>query len=253
MAEYTEHLYCDTFPYVSAATLIGCCKAADGMAEDDDRVLDAIEDASTVLYYLTGRQFAGTCTATVRPNCLKGSCWCGCTPHQVNLGVWPVTELISVTYQGVTYEGTDATNLFHINDWHYLARNDGDRFLSGNQWALTGGPHDNLSPDGFVFEATVEHGIKIPRLLTRAAKALACQFIEACCDGDECKLPTRVTQVVRSGISMDIASVTDLLKDGRTGIYAVDMAIQVFNPSKLQSPSFAWHPVWSNPGRRVGT
>lgn len=252
MADYTDHLYCDTFPYITPAQLINCCKATNGMEEDDDRVLDAIDDASTVLYYLTGKQFAGTCQATVRPACLSGSCWCGCTPHQVNLGVWPVTELISVRYGGTLYSGADATALFHINDWHYLARNDGERFLSGNQWAQAGGSHDNASPDGYVFEATVAHGIKIPRLMTRATRALACQFIEGCC-GDNCELPARVRQVVRSGITMDIASVTDMLREGKTGIYEVDLAIQVFNPSKLQSPSFAWSPVWSKPGRRVGT
>lgn len=251
MAEYTDHLYCDTFPYITPAQLSGC-KAADGMADNDDRILDAIDDASTVLYYLTGKQFAGTCQATVRPGCLSGSCWCGCTPHQVNLGVWPVTELISVRYGGTLYTGSAATDLFHINDWHYLARNDGERFLSGNQWAQAGGVHDNASPDGYVFEATVKHGIKIPRLMTRATKALACQFIEASC-GKECDLPARVTSVVRAGISMNIASVVDLLNDEKTGIYEVDLAIHVFNPSKLQSPSFAWHPVWSNPSRRVGT
>lgn len=248
MAEYTDHLYCDTYPYVTPAELIACCQDATDMEEDDPAVLDAIADASLVLYYLTGKQFAGTCTTTVRPACLKGGCVCGCSPRQVNLGIWPVTELISVRYGGTLYEDADATDLFHINDFHYIARNDGELFLSGNQWAVAGSAEDNET-NGNVFEVTVSHGLKIPRLLTRATRALACQFVSACADRP-CKLPERVTSVVRQGISMDIANVADMLKDGRTGIYEVDLAIQVFNPSKLQSPSFAWHPVWSNSGRR---
>lgn len=238
MADYTDHLLCETFPYVTADELMTCCKNADGMDADDPRILDAIEDASTVVYYLTGRQFYGTCQATTRPPCLTDGCMCGCSPDQVNLGFWPVTELISVRYLGVTYTGSDLTDNFHINDWRFLARNDGQTFRSGNQWAIAEGPHDS-DTEGFVFEVTFNHGLKVPRLLTRATRDLACNFVAACCD-KPCALPQRVTAVARQGISMDIASVTDLLKDGRTGIYTVDLAIQVFNPSKLQSPSFVW-------------
>lgn len=210
------------------------------MAEDDPRITDAIDDASLILFYLTGKQFYGTCEATVRPGCLGGGCVCGCTPHQVNLGLWPVTELISVRYDGTVYTGSDLTDTFHINDYRYVARNDGDLFLSGNQWAIAGGSEDT-DANSHVFEVTFNHGIKIPRLLTRAARELACQFVTACCD-KPCKLPERVTSIQRRGLSMDVASATDLLKDGRTGIYAVDLAIQVFNPSKLQSPSFLYLP-----------
>lgn len=252
MAEYTDHLYCDTFPYITPAELILCCKDADGMEEDDPRILDAIEDASTVIYYLTGRQFAGTCQTTVRPGCLSGQCGCGCTPFQVDLGHWPVTDLISVRYDGTVYTGSNLTDTFHVNDWHYLARNDGESFLNGNQWAIGGSAEDN-DDNGHVFEVTLAHGIKVPRLLTRAARALACNWISQCCgSAAPCKLPQRTTSVSRSGVSMDIASATDLLEKGRTGIYEVDLAIQVFNPSKLQSPSFIWSANREH-ARRIGT
>jgi hypothetical protein len=210
------------------------------MEEDDPRILDAIEDASLIMFYLTGKQFYGTCETRVRPPCLSGSCGCGCTPFQVDLGLWPVTELISVVYEGVTYTGTDLTDTFHVNNYRHLARRDGQPFTSGNQWAVAGSTQDNAD-DGYVFEVTVNHGIKIPRLLARATRAMAGQFISACC-GKKCALPERVTSVTRSGITMDVASTTDMLRNGKTGIYEVDLAIQVFNPSKLQSPSFIFIP-----------
>jgi hypothetical protein len=224
------------------------------MEEDDPILLDAIEDASTVLYYLTGRQFAGTRQATVRPPCLAGACACGCTPAQVELGYWPVTDLISVRYQGVTYTGTDLTDTFHVNDWHYLARNDGDAFEPSNAWAIAEGEYDTLA-DGYVFEVTLEYGLKIPRLLTRATRSLACHWISQNCGGSTgpCKLPQRTTQISRSGISMDIASATDMLRSGQTGIYEVDLAVHVFNPSKLQSPSFIWSAQGSRTGRKINT
>lgn len=250
MSDYTAHLYCDTFPYLTPEELILCCKDADGMTEDDPRITDAIDDATLVLFYLTGRQFAGTCTATVRPPCHSGTCACGCSPFQVDLGTWPVTSLSAVRYGGVTYEDTDLTDTFHVNDYRYLARNDGEPFESGNQWAIAESGEDN-SDNTYVFEVTLAYGIAIPRLLKRATRALACQFVSACA-GKPCKLPERVTSVTRSGLSMDVASVTDLLKDGRTGIYEVDLAIQVFNPSKLQSPSFLFMPS-KRYGRKVNT
>lgn len=220
------------------------------MAEDDPRILDAIDDASLIMFYLTGKQFAGTCEATVRPACLSGTCTCGCSPAQVNLGFWPITELITVRYEGVTYTGTDLTDTFHVNDFRFLARNDGEPFHTGNQWAISGGTYDS-EESGYVFEVTLNHGIQIPRLLTRATRALAGQFVSACC-GKPCKLPERVTSVSRSGLTMDVASASDLLRDGRTGIYEVDLAIQVFNPSKLQSPSFLFMPN-KQYGRRINT
>jgi hypothetical protein len=250
VADYTAHLYCDTYPYVTPAELISCSKEAEGMEEDDPRILDAIDDASLIMFYLTGKQFAGVCETTVRPPCHAGGCRCGCSPFQVDLGFWPVTALTSVRYEGVTYTGTDLTDVFHVNDYRFIARNDGEPFVSGNQWAIAGGTEDS-SANGYVFEVTLTHGLQVPRLLTRATRSLAGQFVAACC-GKPCKLPERVTAVTRSGISMDVASATDLLRDGRTGIYEVDLAIQVFNPSKLQSPSFLFMPQ-KGYGRKINT
>jgi hypothetical protein len=202
------------------------------------------------MFYLTGKQFYGTCLRTVRPACHEGQCGCGCTPYQVGLGLWPVTELNSVRYEGVTYTGTDLTDTFHVNDYRFIARNDGAAFVNGNPWAVAASTEDNAD-NGYVFEVTFSHGLSVPRLVTRATRALACELVSACC-GQDCKLPGRTTAVQRQGVSMEMASVTDLLKDGRTGIYEVDLAIQVFNPSKLQSPSFVYLPNKQYP-HRVGT
>lgn len=252
MAEYTEHLQCETFPYVDPADVIARCASASELLEDDEDLLDAIEDASTVLFYLTGKQFAGTCQKTVRPQCGIG-CDCGCNLFQVNLGLWPVTELVSVRHEGTLYTGTDLTDTFHINDWRFIARNDGDALRGGNQWAIAGGDHDTLD-DGYVFEVTFNHGIKIPNLLKRATRSLVCEWVSQIAgQGGPCKLPERTTSVTRSGISIDIASAVDMLQQRRTGIYEVDLAIATFNPSGLQSPSFVWSGQSSYNSRRINT
>lgn len=253
MAAYNDHLACETYPYIDAEEFIGssCCKEANELDVEDERVLDAIDDASIIIYYLTGKQFGGTCTGRVRPPCLSGFCHCGCTPNQIELGFWPVTELTSIRYQGETLEGADLAD-FQINEFHYLARKDGEPFLSGNQFAPAGGTHDN-EDDGYVFEVTFEYGLTVPRLIKRATKALACELLKGCgCLAGPCKLPEKVTNITRSGLSMTVTSAADLLEKGRTGIYEVDMAIKVFNPIGMQSPSFIFQPQ-KDYGRRIGT
>lgn len=256
MAEFTDLYAC--VPYVTPAELLTCCSAAAdaGLGPDSPQVLDAIEDASLILYYLTGRQFGGTCQKTVRPciPCMDCACTCGsCKPNQVNIGLWPVTDLISARMGGETVTGADLAALFHIDEYKYLVRNDGDSLPhGGSPYALSGGVHDtDLGNDRFVFEITVEYGMPVPRLLTRATRALASELVARCLD-QECKLPQNVKSISRQGISMELVSADDLLVKGRTGIYEVDLAIQVFNPSNLQSPSFVWSGQISH-GRRVNT
>lgn len=250
MAEYTQHFTCA--PYVTPEELISRCSAATGVPVDDEELLEAIEDASTVVYYLTGRQFGGTCQATVRPGCYAG-CTCGCSINQINLGHWPVTELISVRSEGELLTGTDITDTFHVNNWRFIARNDGDRIMSGNQWAVGGSAEDSVD-EGHVFEVTFNYGMTAPSLIKRATRALACEWMNQVGGGTgPCKLPERVTTVTRSGITLDVASAVDMLQNGRTGIYQVDLAIQTFNPSKLQSPSFVWSGQSSYNSRKIGT
>lgn len=256
MAEFVDLYACA--PYVTPAELLTCCSAAAdaGLGPDSPQVLDAIEDASLIMYYLTGRQFGGTCQTTVRPcvPCFECVCTCGsCKPNQINLGLWPITDLISARMDGTTVSGSDLTAMFHVDEYRYLVRNDGDVFPhGGSPFAIAGGSHDTDSaPDRFVFEVTVEYGMPVPRLLTRATRALASELVAQCLD-KECKLPVNVRSVTRQGISMEIVSPQDLLVNGRTGIYEVDLAIQVFNPSKLQSPSFVWSSNL-NYTRRVNT
>jgi len=250
VAEYTKHIHVEAYPYVTVDEMVTRCESAANA--DEDLILEAIEDASTVVYYLTGRQFDGVRQATVRPQCNAG-CSCGCSVYQVNLGLWPITELISVRHEGTAYTGVELSDTFHVNDRRFLARNDGDALRGGNQWAIAGGDKDTLD-DGYVFEATFSYGMQIPSLIKRATRALACQWVSQIAGiVGPCALPQRTTSVSRSGITMDIESAVDLLRDGRTGIYEVDLAIVTFNPVGMQSPSFVWGAQSSYKSRQINT
>lgn len=254
MAEFTDNVACG--PFVTPEEVMGCCKiASDNLTIDDPRLLDAIEDATTIIYYLTGRQFGGTCTTTVRPcNPWCCNCTCGsCKPNEINLGVWPVTAVTSVRIDGTTLTGSDITDTFHVDEWRYLVRNDGNIFPHANSAFAIAGSAEDVSDfqNEFVFEVTVEHGMTVPRLITRATRAMACQLVSFCLDLP-CKLPERVTSVSRQGVSMNVSSTEDFLTKGRTGIYEVDLALATFNPNHLQSSSFMWSGQQSL-GRRVNT
>jgi len=252
MASFVDHLPCG--PYVPAQTVLDCCPAAtaSGILPNDPRLLDAIEDATLILYYLTGRQFEGTCLETIRP-CIPCGCQggCCCEANTIDLGLWPITSIVRVHYEGIDQPLTD----FHIDEYHYLSRsNDQDAWPTcSNMWAAAGGPHDNLT-EGFVWEIDVLRGMTLPTLLVRAARDLACRLLTLSCIDDTCILPERVTSLSRRGLTMDIGDAMDYLDKGMTGIYTVDLAIKVLNPSRLQSPSFVWTPdLRRNFNHRIGT
>lgn len=263
--------------YVDPAELVTCCKAAvdAGLSDDDPRLEDAVLQASEILYTLTGRQFAGTQTAKVRPwvPCVcgwqyayagfpgyassfpvyPGYGWgaygCACQPPRINLGFWPVTTINQIWYNGVAQPLGD----FHLDNYRYLVRNDGLRFpgYSNNLWAEKGGPFDNAN-DGYVFEVDLDYGTPVPRILQRATRELACRLLDDClCNTDNCKLPDRVNSLSRQGVSVSLIDPLDILREGGTGIYAVDLAIKTLNPSKLQSPSFVWAPDLSGTRQRI--
>jgi hypothetical protein len=71
--------------------------------------------------------------------------------------------------------------------------------------------------------------------------------------GDTTRLPTRVRQVSRQGISAMVTDVLDLLEKGMLGIYECDAFVKTYNPHGLQRQSAVWSPDLGRPGRRQAT
>lgn len=67
-----------------------------------------------------------------------------------------------------------------------------------------------------------------------AAGVLAYEFLKAMKDDKKCRLPSNVTQVVRNGVTMNLAQ--NLFLDGTTGIREVDAVIAQRNPNQLTQP-----------------
>lgn len=67
-----------------------------------------------------------------------------------------------------------------------------------------------------------------------AAGILAAEFLKAMNDDKKCRLPSGVTNVVRNGVTIQLAQ--NLFLDGTTGIREVDAVIAQRNPHRLAQP-----------------
>jgi hypothetical protein len=219
----------------------------------------AIDFATLILWSATGRQFS-QCPVTVRP-CLNQNnewgfrwwadgvwypyiwngqwfngfgcgCWGGCGLHPFTQA-WlpgPIAGIVNVTIDGVTVDPT----AYRVDDAMWLVRQD------GNQWPIL--PNFNLMP-GMTGTWSVDYikGWPPPPALLNAAAILASQYARAC-TGGACRLPGYVTQVIRTGVSINMINPSDLLKNGFTGLIEVDQVIRALNPNGLTRRLRVWSP-----------
>lgn len=258
-------------PWANVDDLDACCSTT----ADDAQKLDALTAASEILYALSGRQFSGSCTETVRPcsggSALPGFSWdrwtypwipvltggqwlnigpaCGCHISadcgcggipEVNLGRSDVTEILAVVIDGVPLSALS----YRLDPGGRLVRTDGSQWPCCQNLAV-----DKDSEGAWYIE--LAHGIDPPQSGKNAAAKLACELVKACV-GADCDLPARVTNVVRQGISMTLLDPQDFLTEGRTGMYEIDLFIAAVNPHGLSRRATAWSPEVRGRGRRVG-
>lgn len=209
---------------------------------DEDLQERAQALAVSLLRSLTLHRVGG-CPITVRPctrSCyVSGSQWGNLRPFQRN-GQWfnatcgcdrdcgcstlprirltmPIGRIDLVTIDG---EEVDP-DAYQIVDGQWLERIDGDA------WPTTG------------MEVTYLNAWPVDHAGAWAAGLLASEFAKAC-GGGKCRLPSGVTQIVRSGVTMTVAG--SLFKDGMTGIREVDAYVQTWNPNSLKVAPSIWAP-----------
>lgn len=238
----------------------------------------AVRFATEVLWALSGRQF-GLCAVTLRPcrgtcldgwgsdwfgdrpfwstglsyptpaliggawfNVICGSCGdtCSCSQlSQVELPA-PVYDVIQVKVDGSPL----ATGAYRLDDDRTLVRIDGGEWPRCNDLRF-----DDTAPG--TWSVTARFGLPVPEGAAWAVGELSCQLINAL-NGVDCRLPNQVTQLVRQGVTIQMDSLTELLKSGVTGLYFVDLFIHTWNPGRLRRRSRTYH-VDGARARRVGT
>lgn len=201
--------------------------------------LEAAAVASDVLSALSGGRW-GQQQTTVRPNLCAPVCGCGfgsrlgaawsgglyygCACDNTKLRLpGHVASVEQVTIDGVALSPND----YAVYDFAWLVRQDGYGWPCCQSLATPAG-------EEATFTVTYTQGLPISDAAAAAARELACELVKGA-TGGECRLPTGVTNVAREGISFAVTDLTDLMASGRTGLYAVDLWLDVVNPNKLRS------------------
>lgn len=212
--------------------------------------------ASTVLWAATGRRF-GLCETTVRPcrreceDCASGwfwsygtwmpyifagiwrNCWCGtgngCTTCKASCQVWlpgPVAAVTGVEIAGNTVD--PATYELQLADGVYWLV----RIHAGDETNECWPDHQNYDHalgEADTWSVTYLKGIAVPQVLLDAAGVLAVEWARSC-TGAVCRLPSRIQNLTRQGISVSMVNVDTLLDRGLTGLTEVDQVIVALNP-----------------------
>lgn len=259
------------------------CSPCDDYELDAAIVADALQSASEILFHLSGRQFSGECEETVRPcsrwtkevrygqvrppasfvgqveelgvprivcRCQSGPA-CGCSRlDEITLGGRPIRDISEVRVDGAVLDDS----LYRVDDYSRLVRLD-DPDGTNPGWPCCQDLAADPATDDDTFQVTFTYGQDPPQSGVTAAAVLACEFILACSPEtlNQCRLPRKVVQVVRQGVTISKVDPTDILQSGRTGLLEVDLFLQSVNPNNLQRRARVISPDRRRRVRRAGT
>lgn len=235
----------------------------------------AVASATETLWALSGRRF-GLCEVTLRPcrrdcydgrfyddfgppwtgarsypqpaliggqwfNLTCGSCSdCACGTVSEALLPAPVHSIVEVKVDGTPL----VTGAYRVDNNRLLVRTDGGRWPRCND--LT-----RADSEAGTWSVSARFGEVPPEGAALAMGELACEIAKAA-DGQDCRLPAGVQQLVRQGVTISYPDVGELFAKGRTGLYLVDMFVATWNPSGLRSRSRVYR-VDQPTVRRAGT
>lgn len=256
----------------------GPCSSAPSGA--DDLLEESIAVASDLLYNWSGKQFPGLCREVIRPCRVGDGCgcvpfsapffWstltdpfpqdyfptaCGCTPlSEFELPFRPVVAINEILVDGIVIDPTE----YRVDDHHFLVRLP-DAEGNSQSWPCCQNlTLDTTEPDTFSID--LEYGREPPISGKFAARAFACEIASYCdpsvADG-KCRLPSKVTSVVRQGVSVTRATPAIFARLGRsgpivTGIWEIDAFLSAHNPNGNTSRGVVLSPDTPDGGRRVG-
>lgn len=241
----------------------------------DEDFASWLVEASELLYILSGRQFPGVCTQTVRPHRQGCGCWqvlsrghivapldwiggywraesdlytqFGCGMQQAVRLAGYVQAVSRVRIGGVVVD--PATYRVDLNEW--LVRIT-DPSTGNPGWPAC----QNLSlPSGAAgtFDVDYTWGHTIPLAGVRAAAILAYQlYLNDNPQGrQKCALPAGWTSISRQGVTISRGQIQKLATEG-TGIVGIDAFISSANPGGVDRPPAVYSRDVQPYARRIG-
>lgn len=213
----------------------------------------ACADASGILYALSGRQYPGACTSTVRPHgggygcchvathllsgCVTLDSWTAatnggaCGDGGLDLGLYPVRSITQVKVDGQVV----APSAYRLDGKRWLVR-----LGATLHWPVD----QRLDlPDTAVgtFSVTAAHGADPPDAGVSAASLLAAELSKSRSALPN-SLPRRVTTIVRQGVTMAVADPQGYLREGLSGIWEIDLFLRAANPGRQTTKPLVWSP-----------
>jgi hypothetical protein len=247
------------------------------MDVDPDVAAKWLQVSTDILFELTGRQFPGIHTDTVRPCSQLGpvaaapwvaglpgmpaanrGAWgfCGCNRmrscgcyrlSEIRLPGFPVVDITEVRVDGVVLDAAE----YRVDDRRYLVR------LPDENGDPQGWPCcqrlDQPVTDQHTFQIVYRYGTAAPAGGTASAAVLACEYLLACSPdtSEQCRLPRGTTNVNRQGLAITVLDPEALIKLGATGIPEVDLWVMSIMLGRSRRRATAFRTGGSRPVRRT--
>jgi hypothetical protein len=159
----------------------------------------------------------------------------------IGLGRSPLISIEEVTIDA----GTLDSGSYRIDDGKWLVRQDSQGWPTCQDLGRPIG-------DPCTFSVSFTFGQAPPKAGENAAALLASEAYKSQTPSlaGSCKLPSRISSITRQGVSMAVLDPMSFMKDGFTGIYAIDLFIRAYNPSKQIRKPMVYSPDMANLGRR---
>lgn len=254
-------------PAPRSAILCGAWATPADIGETDRALLSDIQwpswltAASEILYALSGRQWSGPgCTQAVE---LRGQ------PPAPGTGAWPYFRSWGESAQSYWW--------WSFSGWAWFPRYVGlppqpmaiklphDQVTAITSVVIDGEPFTayNLLASGWIERTdgrrwvefdngtVIQYAYGVPPIESgvRAVVRLAIEMVKDWLGNSSCRLPRRVTSVTRQGISLAISDPQIFLKEGRTGLYEVDLFLAAVNPDSRKQRATVWSPDIPKPVR----
>lgn len=229
----------DIAPWATYDDVIELCPPCATLLANDPLLTTGLKVASEILYELTGRQWPGVRSTIERP------IWCSCQRHpticecgslsEVVLSRGPVIAVSQVKVYGdvidpARYRLDGGNRLVWMRDPDPSHQ---QRFFSWPACQILEFP----DTEAWTWSVAYSYGRVRPEGGRMAAAALGCQLALAMGAGagtSACRLPQRVTNITRQGVSMVVLDPLTLIKDGLTGLPEVDMWVSSIRIGRQQ-------------------
>lgn len=189
-----------------------------------DIAMDIIDSATQVLYGLSGRKYRGRRVVQELYGCDSGG--------RCNFGMG---HAMGYSHNRRSHDGVIQLRGRPVQRVLQVSLDTTGAIIPPHLWRLVDGRYIEPTRNGGwspcqSVRVTYAYGAEPTRLAKQAALGLAGNLALMQQGSDACQLPARVTSVSRQGLSFSVLDPQDFLKDGRTGVYEVDLFLKTVNP-----------------------